>query len=187
VDFQRFDIDGPVLITPRRFCDHRGFFSETFRADLLAANGIDAVFVQDNHVRSGSRGVLRGLHFQIPPQAQGKLVRVARGSILDVCVDLRQNSPTYGKHVAAELSAANWQQLWVPVGFAHGYVTLEADTEVLYKTTDTYAPQHERSLAWDDPALAIDWRVPHGEVTLSDKDRAQPRLADLGVVFPGMA
>lgn len=184
VDFQRFDIDGPVLITPRRISDHRGFFSETFRADLLAANGVDATFVQDNHACSAARGVLRGLHFQIPPRAQGKLVRVARGSVLDVCVDIRDRSPTFGRHVAVELSATNWQQLWVPVGFAHGYVTLEPETEVLYKTTDYYAPQQERSLAWDDPALGIDWRVPHSEVTLSEKDRIQPRLADIGVVFP---
>jgi dTDP-4-dehydrorhamnose 3,5-epimerase len=184
VEFQRFDIDGPILIAPRRIADHRGFFSETFRADLLAASGIEAAFVQDNHVRSTARGVLRGLHFQIAPAAQAKLVRVVRGSILDVCVDIREGSPTFGRHVATELSAANWHQLWVPVGFAHGYVTLEADTEVLYKTTDYYAPQFERSLAWDDPALGIDWRVPRSDVTLSEKDRTQPRLADLGVVFP---
>ncbi len=184
VDFQRFDIDGPVLIAPRRIADQRGFFSETFRADLVAANGIEATFVQDNHVRSGPRGVLRGLHFQLAPAVQGKLVRVTRGLILDVCVDLRDGSPTFGQHLAVELSAANWRQLWVPIGFAHGYVTLEADTEVLYKTTDYYAPQLERSLAWDDPALAIDWRLPRSEVTLSEKDRTQPRLADLGVVFP---
>jgi dTDP-4-dehydrorhamnose 3,5-epimerase len=184
VNFQRFDIDGPVLIAPRRIADQRGFFSETFRADLLAANGIEATFVQDNHVHSGPRGVLRGLHFQLAPAVQGKLVRVTRGLILDVCVDLRDGSPTFGQHLAVELSAANWRQLWVPIGFAHGYVTLEADTEVLYKTTDYYAPQLERSLAWDDPALAIDWRLPRSEVTLSEKDRTQPRLADLGVVFP---
>jgi dTDP-4-dehydrorhamnose 3,5-epimerase len=186
VNFQRFDIDGVLLIAPNRISDHRGFFSETFRADLLAQNGVDAPFVQDNHVRSAAKGVLRGLHFQIPPRAQGKLVRAAKGSILDVCVDIRAGSPTYGRHVAAELSAENWRQLWVPVGFAHGYVTLEPDTEVLYKTTDYYSPQHERSLAWDDPALGIDWRVSPGEVTLSEKDRKQPRLADLGVVFPGL-
>lgn len=184
MDFQRFDIDGPVLITPRRIADDRGFFSETFRADLLAAHGVEATFVQDNHVRSAARGVLRGLHFQLPPRAQGKLVRVVRGAVLDVCVDIRDGSPTYGRHVCAELTAANWRQLWVPIGFAHGYVTLEADTEVLYKTTDYYSPQHERSLAWDDPALAIDWRVSAGEVTLSEKDRTQPRLADLGMAFP---
>lgn len=187
VEFQRFDIDGPVLIAPRRIADHRGFFSETFRADLLAVEGVEASFVQDNHVRSEARGVLRGLHFQLAPGAQGKLVRVARGAVLDVCVDLRQGSATYGRHLSVELTAVNWRQLWVPVGFAHGYVTLEADTEVLYKTTDYYAPQLERGIAWDDPALAIDWRVPRGEVTLSDKDRALPRLADLGVVFPRRA
>jgi dTDP-4-dehydrorhamnose 3,5-epimerase len=184
VNFQRFDIDGLVLLTPRLIADHRGFFSETFRADLLAANGISATFVQDNHVHSAARGVLRGLHFQVPPRAQGKLVRVTRGSILDVCVDIRDRSPTFGRHVAVELSAANWQQIWVPAGFAHGYVTLESDTEVLYKTTDYYSPQDERSLAWDDPALCIDWRVPRCEVTLSEKDRTQPRLTDLGIVFP---
>lgn len=186
MEFQRFDIEGPLLITPRRIGDHRGFFSETFRADLLAENGVAAPFVQDNHVRSVARGVLRGLHFQLPPRAQGKLVRAARGSILDVCVDIRDRSPTYGRHIAVELSAENWRQLWVPVGFAHGYVTLEDDTEVLYKTTDYYSPQHERSLAWDDPALAIDWRVARDGVTLSEKDRTQPLLAELGVVFPRM-
>jgi dTDP-4-dehydrorhamnose 3,5-epimerase len=187
VDFQRFDIDGPVLIAPCRIADQRGFFSETFRADLLAAAGIEATFVQDNHVRSEARGVLRGLHFQVAPAAQGKLVRVARGSVLDICVDLRDGSPTFGKCISVELSAANWRQLWVPVGFAHGYVTLEAGTEVLYKTTQYYAPQLDRGLAWDDPALAIDWRVPRGEVTLSEKDGKQPRLAELGVVFPRLA
>jgi dTDP-4-dehydrorhamnose 3,5-epimerase len=187
VEFQRFDIDGPVLIAPRRIADQRGFFSETFRADLLAAAGINATFVQDNHVRSEARGVLRGLHFQLAPAAQGKLVRVTRGAVLDVCVDVRQGSPTFGKQLSVELSAADWRQLWVPIGFAHGYVTLEEGTEVLYKTTDYYAPQLERGIAWDDPVLAIDWRVPRSDVTLSDKDRTLPRLADLGVVFPSRA
>jgi dTDP-4-dehydrorhamnose 3,5-epimerase len=187
VEFQRFDIDGPVLIAPRRIADQRGFFSETFRADRLAAAGIDAAFVQDNHARSEARGVLRGLHFQLAPAAQGKLVRVARGAVLDVCVDVREGSPTFGRHLSVELSAVNWHQLWVPVGFAHGYVTLEEGTEVLYKTTDYYAPQLERGIAWDDPALAIDWRIPRSEVTLSDKDRTLPRFADLGVVFPRRA
>src|SRR4029450_2973086 len=119
-----------MLVTPRRISDPRGFFSETFRADLLVANGIDAPFVQDNHARSLGRGVLRGLHFQVPPRAQGKLVRVSRGSIPDVSPDTRHGSPTFGRHVSAELSAANWRQMWIPVGFAHGYVTLEPDTEV---------------------------------------------------------
>jgi dTDP-4-dehydrorhamnose 3,5-epimerase len=187
MQFQRFDIDGLVLIVPKLIADDRGFFSETFRADLLADQGIHAAFVQDNHVLSAKRGVLRGLHFQIPPRAQGKLVRVASGSILDVCVDIRDGSRTFGKHVATELSAANWRQMWVPVGFAHGYVTLEENTEVLYKTTDYYSSQLERSLAWDDPVLAIDWRISRSELTLSEKDRKQPRLADLGVVFPRVA
>lgn len=186
MDFQRFDIDGVLLIAPVRITDHRGFFSETFRADLLAQNGVNAAFVQDNHAHSARRGVLRGLHFQLAPRAQGKLVRVTKGSILDVCVDIRAGSPTYGRHVAVELSAKNWRQLWVPIGFAHGYVTLEADTEVLYKTTDYYSPQHDRGLAWDDPALGIDWRMSHDDLTLSDKDRSHPRLADLGAVFPSL-
>jgi dTDP-4-dehydrorhamnose 3,5-epimerase len=186
VEFQHFDIDGLVLITPRKVVDARGFFSETYRADLAAAHGVPAGFVQENHVRSAMQGVLRGLHFQLPPHAQGKLVRVTRGKILDVCVDIRDRSRTFGRHVAVELSAANWRQLWVPAGFAHGYLTLEDDTEVLYKTTNYYAPQSERGIAWNDAALGIDWGVASDAVTLSDKDRKQPPLADLGVVFPGL-
>lgn len=186
VEFQRFDIDGLVLITPRKIADARGFFSETYRADLLAAAGVPTSFVQENHARSAAKGVLRGLHFQLPPHAQGKLVRVTRGKILDVCVDIRDRSPTFGRHIAVELSAENWRQLWVPVGFAHGYLTLEDDTEVMYKTTDYYAPQADRGIAWDDPSLGIDWGVSPDAVTLSEKDRRQPRFADLGVVFPGL-
>jgi dTDP-4-dehydrorhamnose 3,5-epimerase len=186
VDFQRFDIEGLIVITPRKIADARGFFSETYRADQAAAHAVPTAFVQENHVYSTTRGVLRGLHFQVPPHGQGKLVRVTRGRILDVAVDIRDGSPTFGRHVAVELSAENWRQLWVPVGFAHGYLTLEDDTEVLYKTTDYYAPQADRGIAWNDPALGIDWGVAADAVTLSEKDRKQPRLGDIGVVFPGL-
>ena len=186
MEFQRFDIDGLVLITPRKIADARGFFSETYRADQAAAHGVPAGFVQENHACSTQRGVLRGLHFQLPPHAQGKLVRVTRGRILDVAVDIRDGSPTFGRHVAVELSADNWRQFWVPAGFAHGYLTLEDHTEVLYKTTDYYAPQVDRGIAWNDPALGIDWGIAPDAVTLSEKDRKQPRLADIGVVFPGL-
>lgn len=186
MEFQRFDIDGLVLITPRKIADARGFFSETYRADQAAAHGVPTGFVQENHAYSTQRGVLRGLHFQLPPHAQGKLVRVTRGSILDVAVDIRDGSPTFGRHVAVELSAENWRQFWVPAGFAHGYLTLEDDTEVLYKTTDYYAPQVDRGVAWNDPALGIDWGIAPNAVTLSEKDRKQPRLAEIGVVFPGL-
>jgi len=146
-----------------------------------------AAFVQDNHVRSAQKGVLRGLHFQAPPHAQGKLVRCSRGAILDVAVDIRKGSPSYGRHIAIELSATNWEQLWIPPGFAHGYVTLEDDCEVIYKVTDYYAPECDRGIAWDDPALSIDWRVPADQLLLSDKDTRHPRLADrvFGFQFVG--
>src|SRR5258708_40210453 len=127
---ERFDIEDLLMIVPARRSDKRGFFSETYRSDVLADVGVQVEFIQDNHVYSAERGVLRGLHFQTPPRAQGKLVRCTRGAILDVAVDIRNGSPTYGRHVAAELSAANWRQLWVPPGFAHGYLTLEAHCEV---------------------------------------------------------
>jgi dTDP-4-dehydrorhamnose 3,5-epimerase len=181
--FEKLTIPELVLVTPKKHGDERGFFSETFRADILAAQGVKASLVQDNHVRSTQKGVLRGLHYQTPPHAQGKLVRCARGSILDVAVDIRVGSPTYGRHVGLELSAANWRQLWVPPGFAHGYVTLEDDCEVIYKTTDYYAPDCDRGIAWDDPTLAIDWRIAHADVVLSDKDRKQPRLKDATLAF----
>jgi dTDP-4-dehydrorhamnose 3,5-epimerase len=142
-----------------------------------------APFIQDNHVRSTQKGVLRGLHFQTPPHAQGKLVRCTRGSILDVAVDIRVGSPSYGRHVAAALSADNWAQLWVPPGFAHGYLTLEDDCEVIYKVTDYYAPECDRGLAWDDPALQITWGISAADVVLSDKDRKQPKLAEMPPAF----
>ncbi|HTJ03157.1 MAG TPA: dTDP-4-dehydrorhamnose 3,5-epimerase [Methylovirgula sp.] len=171
------------IITVKRFGDQRGFFSEIYNRRTFAAAGIDLEFVQDNHALSADRGTLRGLHFQSRPFAQDKLVRVARGRILDVAVDIRRSSPTFGQHVAVELSAENWQQILVPVGFAHGYVTLEPDTEVLYKVTNFYAPEHDHGLAFDDPALGIDWGIAASELILSDKDRKHPMLAALPKYF----
>lgn len=171
------------ILTPRRFGDHRGFFSETYNRETFAKAGVTLTFVQDNHSLSAAVGTLRGLHFQSHPAAQDKLVRVARGRILDVAVDLRRSSPSYGQHVAVELSAENWRQLLIPVGFAHGFITLEPDTEVLYKVTDLYSAAHDLGLAWDDPALGIDWPLPPGGPVLSDKDRHHPRLADLPEYF----
>lgn len=183
MQIERQDIPDILLVTPSKHGDARGFFSETFRADVLAPYMAKAAFVQDNHVRSAQKGVLRGLHYQTLPHAQGKLVRCSRGAILDIAVDIRAGSPTYGSHVAVELSAANWRQLWVPPGFAHGYLTLEDDCEVIYKVTDYYAPDCDRGIAWDDPALGIDWRIAAADVTLSDKDRKQPRLQDAPPAF----
>lgn len=167
------------LITPRIFRDERGFFSETFSARDLAEAGIAATFVQDNHSLSRAKGVVRGLHYQVAPRAQGKLVRVTRGAVLDVAVDIRSGSPTYGRHVATVLSAENWRQLWLPSGFAHGFCTLEPDTEVQYKVTEYYAPECDRGILWNDPALGINWPIAVDSAILSDKDRKHPRLVDL--------
>ena len=183
IDVKPLAIPEVVLITPPIFRDPRGFFSETYNSTMLAAAGIGQAFVQDNHALSRSKGVLRGLHFQIDPHAQGKLVRVVRGAILDVAVDIRRGSPTYGRHVSATLSAENWAQLWVPAGFAHAYCTLEPDTEVIYKVTDFYAPECDRGLAFDDPDLGIAWPIAAAEAILSDKDRRHPRLRDLPAYF----
>jgi dTDP-4-dehydrorhamnose 3,5-epimerase len=180
---KRFKIEDVLLITPTKHGDRRGFFSETYRNDVLREHGVEVPFVQDNHVYSSQRRVLRGLHFQTPPHAQGKLVRCIRGAVLDVGVDIRVGSPTFGQHVAVELSATNWAQLWVPPGFAHGYITLEDDCEVLYKTTDYYAKDCERGLAWNDPALAIDWKISKGGPVISDKDCTNPNLADIPTFF----
>jgi dTDP-4-dehydrorhamnose 3,5-epimerase len=180
---ERLKIPDVLLVQPVKHGDRRGFLSEIFRADALAAHGVETAFVQDNLVQSTQRGVLRGLHFQTPPHIQGKLVRCTRGAILDVAVDIRVGSPSYARHVAVELSAANWYQLWIPPGFAHGYVALENDCEVIYKVTDYYAPACDFGIAWDDPALAIDWRLAPSEIILSDKDRRQPRLADAPAAF----
>lgn len=183
MDCRELELPGLKLLTPRIFRDHRGFVSEVYNKSDLAAVGITAQFVQDNQSLSLSVGVLRGLHFQIPPKAQGKLVRVNRGAILDVAVDLRTSSPTCRQHVAVELSAENWQQLWVPEGFAHGFCVLAPNTEVIYKATEFYSPEYERGLAWDDPALLISWPVTPNSVVLSEKDRHYPRLAELPSYF----
>lgn len=183
MEVQETAIPEVKLIVPRRHGDHRGFFSETYNERALAGQGIDLHFVQDNHSLSAERGVVRGLHYQEPPFAQDKLVRVVRGAILDVAVDLRAGSPTFGQHVAVELDAENWRQLLVPIGFAHGFATLEPQTEVIYKVTDYYAPDHDRGLRWNDPALGIDWPFSEEEAILSDKDRAQPYLSELDLVF----
>ena len=173
-------IPGVLVITPKRFLDGRGFFSETWKASSFAEAGIDVSFVQDNHARSDEKGVVRGLHLQIGPNAQGKLVRVVRGSIWDVAVDARPGSPTYGKHAGAVLSAENWQQLWVPAGLLHGYCTLEPDTEVIYKVTAPWDREAERGIIWNDPELAVPWPIAPGEAILSDKDKLLPRLREAG-------
>jgi len=172
------------IVTSKKLGDARGFFSEVYNKEDWSAAGLDFEFVQDNHSFSAAIGTLRGLHFQALPLAQAKLVRVARGRILDVAVDIRRSSPTFGRHVAIELSVENWRQLLIPIGFAHGYLTLEPDAEVLYKTTATYSAAHDRGLAWDDPDLGIEWPLPKGGPVLSDKDRRWPRLKEAKELFP---
>ena len=181
--FEDLDIEGLKLFNPKKHEDARGFFCETYNAATWRDAGLEYNFVQDNHSLSRDVGTVRGLHFQTPPLAQEKLVRVLRGSILDVAVDLRRSSPTYRKYVAVELSLKNWRQLFIPIGFAHGFVTLEPDTEVFYKVTNFYSPMHDRGVIWDDPELAIDWPVSHLEAKLSHKDQKLPFLRDLGEVF----
>lgn len=165
------------LIEPRVFGDARGFFFESYnRQAFQAATGLDVDFVQDNHSKS-QKGVLRGLHYQLPPKAQGKLVRVVQGEVFDVAVDIRRSSPTFGRWVGEILSAENKKQLWIPPGFAHGFVTLSETAEFLYKTTDYYSPAHERCIRWDDPALGIDWQL-DGPPLVSAKDAVGNALAD---------
>jgi len=167
------------IIVPPRFADARGYFAETWQPEKLRAAGIDAVFVQDNQAYNRAAGTVRGLHFQSPPAWQTKLVRVTRGRLYAVAVDLRRGSPRFGRHAGAELSAARGEQIFVPVGFAFGYCTLEPDCDALYKVGAPYAPALDRGLAWDDPDLRIAWPVDPGGATLSDKDRRHPRLKDL--------
>ena len=178
-EITRLAIPDVLLITPKRFGDERGFFSETYSRKALAEAGFDRDFVQDNHSVTSRRGALRGLHFQRAPFMQDKLLRVTRGAIFDVAVDIRRGSPTFGRWVGEELSAENWRQLFVPAGFAHGFVTLTENTEVLYKVTDYYAPQAEGGLAWNDPATGIDWPIDRADVVTNARDGAWPGLADL--------
>jgi dTDP-4-dehydrorhamnose 3,5-epimerase len=167
------------LITPKRHGDHRGYFSETYNARAMREAGIALDFVQDNQSLSAERGTIRGLHFQLPPFAQDKLVRVLRGSIFDVAVDLRRGSPTFGQHVSAVLTADEGNQLLVPIGFGHGFCTLEPDTEVFYKVTNYYSPECDRGLLWNDADLGIDWPVSADEAVLSQKDLKQPTFKEL--------
>src|SRR5271169_3486833 len=177
------NIAGVKIITPMRQGDERGFFSEVFKENVLQKHGIDVHFVQDNHSLSASKGVVRGLHFQIPPFAQAKLLRVTAGSVFDVAVDIRWGSPSFGRHVAAVLSAADWNHIFIPEGFAHGYCTLEPDTEVIYKVSAYYSPEHDRGLLWNDPALGIAWPVSADDALVSDRDRKHPGLSHLPRYF----
>ncbi|MBY0611633.1 MAG: dTDP-4-dehydrorhamnose 3,5-epimerase [Beijerinckiaceae bacterium] len=172
-----------LLIKPRRFGDARGWFSETFSASAYAEFGVKAEFVQDNHSLSAAPGVIRGLHFQTPPSAQAKLVRVVRGSVFDVAVDLRRSSPTYGQWCGATLTASGGEQYFVPRGFAHGFCTLEPDTEFVYKVDGYYAPECDAGLRYDDPDLGIAWPVPEGGATVSDKDAKLPFFRDFQSPF----
>ena len=180
---ETFDIAGVVAVTPDRFGDSRGFFSETWSAPRFAAAGVDVTFMQDNQSLSRDRGVLRGLHCQIGPNAQGKLVRCIRGAIWDVAVDARRSSPTFGRWVGVELSSENWRQLWIPAGFLHGFCTLQPDTEVIYKVTAPYDRAAERGVIWNDPTLALPWPIEPGAAVLSDKDLVLPRWTDLPELF----
>ncbi len=171
------------MFTPKRIGDERGFFVETYNRALMEPMTGPMDWVQDNHSRSNPKGTVRGLHFQIPPFAQDKQVRCIRGSILDVAVDIRNGSPTFGQHVAAKLTAEGGEQIFVPKGFAHGFVTLEDDCEIIYKVTNYYSGTHDRGVRWNDPALKIEWSVAENDATLSAKDAVQPTLADTPTYF----
>lgn len=181
--FRRLAIPEVIEITPPKFGDHRGFFSEVFKRSAFEAEGIEIDWVQDNQSLSAEPGTVRGLHFQAPPVAQAKLVRVLRGAIYDVAVDIRKGSPSFGKWVACEISAEKWNQLLVPAGFAHGFMTLTPHTEVLYKVDAPYAPASEGAILWDDPAIGIEWPQLGTGPILSGKDRDAPLLADFNTPF----
>jgi len=183
VKFIPQSIAGVILIKPTVHDDGRGYFIETFRQDLFdKAVGYTVNFIQDNESKS-AKGVLRGLHYQIPPYSQNKLVRVIKGSVLDIAVDIRESSPTFGQHVAVELTADNKHQLFVPQGFAHGFVVLSDTAIFAYKVDNYYAPDHDRGIAFNDEQLAIDWRLPTDELQLSDKDKNHPNLSDINDYF----
>jgi dTDP-4-dehydrorhamnose 3,5-epimerase len=178
VQLERLAVPEVLLITPVRHGDQRGWLSETYVKRNLEQAGVSDAFVQENQAFSSRRGTLRGLHLQVPPSPIAKLIRCLKGAIFDVAVDVRAGSPTYGRWVGAELSANNGRQLYCPRGFAHGYVTLTDDAEVFYKMDGYYVPADERGLLWNDPAIGIDWPVPEAELTINDRDRALPLLAD---------
>lgn len=184
MEVRRFDIPGPCLVPLRRFEDARGWFGEICNMrDLAPVLGPGTVFVQDNVSLSRQAGTVRALHFQRPPNAQGKLVQVLRGAIMDVAVDVRSGAPSYGRHVSVRLTAERPELFWVPEGFAHGFATLEPDTEVLFRTTGYYSPEDEVGIVWNDPQLAIDWGLPDGAAVLSDRDRALPPFSALRSPF----
>ena len=172
-----------LLLRPKRHGDARGYFVETFNDRSFRREVGEVVFVQDNEALSARKGTVRGLHFQRPPSAQGKLVRALKGAIFDVAVDIRHGSPSFGRHVSALLTAETGDQLWVPPGFAHGYCTVEPDSMIAYKVTGFYSAADDAGMAWDDPALGIDWPVEPGEALLSDKDKRQPKLSELPPLF----
>ena len=177
------DCTDVIELRPKKFSDGRGYFSEVYNKTELADAGFEFDFIQDNHSLSGPRGTIRGLHFQVPPFAQTKLVRVVKGAIFDVAVDIRPDSPTYGRHASIVISAQRWNQVLIPAGFAHGYCTLEPDTEVLYKVDAAYSPQHDRGLQWNDPVLGIEWPIEPEKAVLSEKDRNHPTLAALPAIL----
>lgn len=177
----RLEIPDVILLEPKVFKDERGFFYESFnQKEFNDAIGQPITFVQDNHSRS-SKGVLRGLHYQLPPKAQGKLVRVVSGTVFDVAVDIRKNSSTFGKWVGVELSADNHRQLWIPPGFAHGFLTITDSAEFLYKTTEYYSPEHERAIVWNDEMLGIDWPVAGIDIQVSMKDQQAVKFIEAEV------
>ncbi len=181
--FKRLELDGVIEVIADKHGDERGFFSEVWSESLWTAGGIHVGFVQDNHSFSEKTGTLRGLHYQLPPFGQSKLVRVIQGAVFDVAVDIRKNSPTFGKWIGIEISAAKWNQLFIPEGFAHGFVTLEPSTQLLYKVSGPYSRVHDRAIRFDDPDLGIDWTLDLASVILSEKDRNAPFLVDARTEF----
>lgn len=183
MDFRTFGIEGPLELVPTKIEDERGYFSETFRLGAFAERAGPAEFVQDNQSLNVCEGTIRGIHFQIHPFAQGKLVRCLAGSLFDVAVDLRSDSPTYGSWISVILTPGNLNQLWIPVGFGHGFCSLEPNSIISYRVTDYYSPADDKGVAWDDPDIGIDWPEVADSATLSAKDRVQPALAELGALF----
>jgi len=179
MEFRRFEVEGPLEIIPRKIEDERGYFSEIFRLGAFAEEAGEVEFVQDNQSLSVRAGTIRGIHFQTPPRAQGKLVRCLAGSALDIAVDLRSDSSTYGKWISVVLTPEANNQLWVPVGFGHAFCTLEPETVIGYRVTDYYSPENDKGVAWNDAAIGIDWPAVADPTTLSVKDGRQPSLADL--------